>query len=1137
MPTRERSIASRLLALAVLLASTLALSAQPSGVEPLKKLEPAKGEPKDPRPLMVKLPDGTFLWLGPGEGERVTLTPQEYQKLLDRAEALKKELAARKPTSPSGCAVRGTVQKRGEQLVAVLKLTYSFRTVQASAAVALGGKKAFLVSAALDGAKLPVLDTGEDGFAVMVETAGDHTLVLDVEAPVTARGAKAEVGFDLGLPKAPITTLALGAPPGDVKRITLSTRTPDPAQPTKADTRRLAGLDVKQLGGPGAGLPLGPVDLLEVTWDPPAAGAQPADQVQSAEIDVSAVLTDGFVESTAKVKLRGPGREWKFVAPTTADVSVDRGTAPGDPGPTQQPTVTKPTDPAKVVWKVEFPVGSPASDWVVTAVVRQPRPKSGSKSVAVSVGPFAVLDVLKQGGTVRVTAGPHTRFVFKHGPDLRRAEVPGADDDTNSVALFRLATGPTGPTAVNAPLLTVEAWPVEGAVRVRPTYKLELTDVGWHVTMELVVKPIRTEIDTLTIDVPVDWRGLESRSEKSDELVAGISQGKPEGPWVPVTVRLAAGLKQPFTVTLGATVAVPPGARKAEVALPRFPKVLERDVSVVATVPEGLEVRGTARAWDGDVPAAWGAVLTPVPGPDGKVPRAVSSVTGKGERGLARLSLTWGLYRPDVSAEVRADVTVGEHQVVVSQVIKLRALDGFPRPVRFHGPTGAWGLSAKPPLDAPVAGSWTFAPPAEAKAATLELSFSLPLPLPADGAVLLWPSEAARTDAHVRVWVNSVTGRTVSTSSSGWRERAPELAPERDALPALTLAASAEHPLVLEVRSVAPEPVAAVEVRRALIEAGATADGSTGYRARFRLERWLAPSVEVWLPDAAGTVTATVEGRSAGLDPVGAGDGGKRFRVVLPEGAPGRTVVLELQYTLPGAVGAFSERTYVPPRLTGATYLSTRWLVTEPADAAPLVLCGGRVDVRWRARGVTWAPSAATRAALDRWFVFGTEPDEMAVGTEGEPVVLHQIAPESVRVARAPWLVLLTGCSLVVALVIFGLAWLPTTVAGLLIAILGGAFGAGAVLYPQPAAQVAAASQPGAVFGLVAVALLALVRRHARRSALHLPGFSRTPTEPSAPGPATSSASPSPAAASSGRSRPGSTGTAGAAVPAAPSGS
>src|SRR5687767_14247477 len=55
-----------LLALA-LLTSTIALSAQPP-VDPLKRPEPPKVEAKDAKPLVVKLPDGTYLWLGPADG-------------------------------------------------------------------------------------------------------------------------------------------------------------------------------------------------------------------------------------------------------------------------------------------------------------------------------------------------------------------------------------------------------------------------------------------------------------------------------------------------------------------------------------------------------------------------------------------------------------------------------------------------------------------------------------------------------------------------------------------------------------------------------------------------------------------------------------------------------------------------------------------------------------------------------------------------------------------------------------------------------------------------------------------------------------------------------------------------------------
>lgn len=1155
MPTRSRCrLPVGALALAALLAGALALSAQPPGVDPLKRPDPTKPEKpaegkdaKGAKPAVVKLPDGTYLWLGgASEGERVTLTPQEFQKLLDRVDALKKELAARKPAPPSGCAIRARVEKRGEQLVAALKLTYSFRTTQPGAAVSLGARRAFLVSASLDGAKLPVLDTGEEGFAATVESAGDHTLTLDVEAPVTARGTKAEVGFELGLPRAPITTLALD-PPGGVKRVSLATRTPDPAQPAKGpETRRLAGADVKQFAPKDghAGLPLGPVDSVEVTWDPPAAAAQPADQVLSAELDVAAVLTEGFIESTAKVKLRGPAHEWKLVAPVNAEVSVERVAGmTGETGPALQPTVTKPADAARPVWKVELPAGTSAADWVVTAAARQPRPKGGKEPLA--VGPFAVLDVLRQTGTVKVSAGPHTRFAFRHGPELRRAEPPGPRDEENSVAFFRLATGPTGSNPAATPRLTVEAWPAEGSVRVRPTYKLKLTEAGWHVRAEVAVRPIRTGIDALTIDVPAEWRGLESESDA--EVVESVAQGKAEGGWRPVTVKLTGAMRKPFEVVLVGTVPVAPGAREASVPLPHFPKAVDRDAAVTATVPEGLELRGTARGWEGEQPAGWGTPLAPVPGPDGEVPKAVAAVTGKGDLGLARVSLHWQPYRPDVSAEVKADVTVGERQVVVSQVFKLRSADGFPRPVRFRGPPGALGLKAAPALDAPAAGAWSLQPQADAKEATLRVSYALPLPAREDGPLslpvgLIWPADAARTEMGVCVWVSSVTARTVGAPPAGWRELPPEPVPERESLPALTLSATAEHPLVLEMRNATRASAAAVQVSRALIEAGMLDDGSVGYRARFRLQLCLAPAVEVLLPEAVGpNPVARVDGALAPLVPAGESDGARRFRVTLPGGA-NRATVLEVNYTLPGTRQALGETLYRPPVIASAAHTGgVRWLVAEPGDAAPLFLgARGRAEMRWRQRGLTYAPSAAGRSAMDRWFASGSEPGpgDTAGGAEGEPLVVRQNAPEPVRVLRVPWLALVIGCSLVAFLLAVALAWLPALASALVVVAAGTGFVVGVVLYPQPASQALAAAEPGSALGLVAVLLAAAVRWQVRRRVTHLPGFTRTPPEPSAiglPSTATAGAPARLAGASSARNR--STGSGAPPAPApAPSG-
>ncbi|MDY3554676.1 hypothetical protein R5W24_003802 [Gemmata sp. JC717] len=1103
--------------------ASAALSAQPQVGETSKKLPETKGDKTDAKSLAVKLPDGTFLLLGAADG--VTLSPQDFQRLSDRAEALKKELAARKPVAPHECVIGGRLEKRGDQLVAALKLTYTFRTAQPNAAVALGGRRAFATGAALDGAKQPVLETADDGLAVLVEAAGAHALVLDLEAPVTARGTKAEIGFEFGLPRAPVTKFALEVP-GDVKRLALVTKTPDP--PKLTEPRRFP-VDAKQLAPGGAGgFPLGPVESLEVVWDPPAVAARPADQVSSADLDVGVVLTDGFAESTAKFKVRGPGRELKLVAPPAADVSVERVAAAGDTGPAQLPVVIRPGEPDKPVWRIALPADSTGADWLVTAVVRQARPKAGTASAPVPVGPFGALDVLRQTGTVTVKAGPHHRFVFRHGPDLRRADpAGGAADDELSVAQFKLTTGPTGSAPVDVPLLTVEAVPVEGAVRVRPVYRLDLAEGGasWRVRAEINVRPIRTELDALTVEVPAEWRGLES--EFDPEAVQGVGQGKGDGTWLPVTVRLARPTKQPFSVVLVGAVAVPAGTSATTVPLPRFPHALERDAAVTATVPEGLELHGTWRDRDGEHGAATGAALGAAPRPDGVPPKVPVSVTGRAELGAAGVALSWRPPRPDMTAEVRTDVTVGERQLVVSQALRLRAADGFARPVRLRGPADALGLKAVPALDAVSPGVWSFVPAADTNDQTVRISFALPLPGRTDGPVavpvgLFWPAEAARTEATVRVWVSSMTGRTVSAAAPGWRELPPEVIPERDTLPALTLGASAEHPFAVELHPAPPESAAAVWVDRALIEAGATEDGSVSYRARFRLVRWLAPAVEVWLPNGTGpSPAARLDGLVAPLQPAGEANGGRLFRVLRPELPAGRAAVLEVQYALPGTRQAVGETLYVPPRVTAAAYSGpVRWLITEPSGSAPLLLGGrARAELRWRWRGAVFAPSAAPRAELERWFASGDEPLSGAPAPlqEGEPLAARQLGPEPVPVARAPWTAVVVVCSLVVFLLVVLLAWLNPVAAALAVAALGGGFAVAAVLYPQPATQAVAAAQPGLVFGLVAVAAQAAVRWEVRRRVRYLPGFTRTLPAPTA----SATTSPSPSVPS----RPGAAGT------------
>jgi hypothetical protein len=1073
-------------ATALVLALAFALDAQQP--DPAKKPPDApKAAPPPKTPTGVKLPDGTYLWTGDTLPDAVTLSPQELQKLFDQVEQMKKQLATRKTVAPSGCAVRGKVEKRGDTVVVALKLTYSFRTSSPRSAVALGGRRGFLVGASLDGGKLPVLDTGEDGFVALVDSPGDHALALDLEAPVVGRGAKTEVGFDLGLPRAAITTLALELP-SEIKTVSLAARTPDPTK--TPETRRIPSLDVKRLA---SAYPLGPVDQVELSWEPPATAAQAAESVRAADFDISAVLTDATIETTARVKPKGATREWRLVTPPNAEVSVERAAGvPAELGPSQPPVVTKPADANRPVWKVELP-GSPA-DWVVVAVVRQPRAKAtdAKHRGPFAVGPFAVADVFRQSGTVRAVTAANVRFVAKHGPELRQGEVPGPPEDDRSSIQFKLNTGPTSGTPSFAPLLTLEAHPLQSAVRIKPTYRLRLTDAGWRVRAELRVVPIRQNLDVVTIEVPAEWGTPEA---SPGEMVNGVDQVK-DSPRRALAVKLAAAQKLPFDLVLEATVPVPAGAREFAVPLLRFPGAEEREASLTAVVADGLEVRGSAREWAGEQPLGWGQPLTAVPGADGKTPRAVASVAGKFEGGLSRADLAWQPFRPDLSADVRADVTVHDRQIVVTQQFRLKAADAFAPRVRFKAPAGATGLKATPPLDQVAAGEWSLAAPADAKDATVSVTFALPLP---PGEVrkatvgLVQIPAATRTETRVRVWSNATVGRAISADLGAWREVPNEPAVDRDALPALTLLGTGpDLPLVLELRDGVDPAAVAVWVERAAIQVSPTDDGGAALRARFLLKRWLAGAVEVRVPviSPATNPEFQIDGKRVEFATT---TEERVYRVPLPEARPGRTAVLEVRYTVPAnRPGGASQ--YLPPVLAATAFAgSVRWLVALPPGAVPLTSDAARVELKWRWRAWLFQPAASSTAEdLDRWFRTGTEP---AVGEGVESLLVVQPVPEPLRVRRADRIGFVVGCSLAA----FAAGWLASrargNLAGLLVAALGAAVAAGAVLEPLAASQAAAAVQPGVAALALTLAVQAGFRWYHRSAVTYLPGFTRRPVE------------------------------------------
>jgi hypothetical protein len=1095
----------------ILLAASLGLSAQPP--EPGKKLDPTKSGPVEPAidssrvPSGIRLPDGTFLWTGPrnGAGERVVLTPEELQKLQAQVEDLKKQLAARKPSPPSSCAIRSKVEKRGDVLVAATRVTYSFRTLAPNTAVALGARRSFLVAATLDGNKLPILDTGEDGFAAMIEASGDHTLALDLESPVGVRGtSKTEIGFELGLPRAAITTFTL-VPPSSVKRVNLSTRTPDPGPMAKPpEIRRVPGLDVKHLtpGSSSEGYALGPIDLLEVAWEPPAAAPAP-DAVQSAVTDVTCLLAEGFIETTARILPRGPARIWRIAAPADCMLTVDRAVTSvpvAEPGMIDLPTVTRPAEPGKPVWTVEFPVGTSASDWVITALHRVSRPKPGDArhSGPFAIGPFTVLEVSRQTGTVRISAAANTHLSFRHGPDLRQSELPVAVDD-ETAALFRFATGPTGSTPPQAPLMQFEARPLAGTVQIRPTYRLTLTESGWRVRAELKVSPIRTAIDTVTIELPADWRGS---GVTPPELVEAAQQVKSGGTSQVLAVRLAAMQKQPFDLVLTAALPVAASAREAVLELPRFPGAAERDPAIQISVPTSLEVRGVVREWDGDRPAGWVKALLPAPAADGRPTRAVTAIAGKFENAVARVELAWAPYRPELTAQVQADVTVQDGQIHVLERVQLHAPDGFDRPVRFQGIEAARGLKAAPALDLTDPAEWAATFASDQKDVTIQLEYALPAPAQAGPGPwqwpvgLVWPLGITRTESLVRVWAGTAAARVAGAGEGSWRMLPPEPVVGRESLPVLSLAGFGDElPLTLRMAEADSAHAVAVWVDRGLLQVWMADDGTAGCRARFLLSRWLNDSIEFRLPDSLGSTLPDVliDGRRA--EPLAGATGAARaVRVRLPRAESARTVVVELRYLL-NLGDTESGVLFMPPWPDAAATGPVRWQVTAPPGQIPLLLGGRRIEQTWGFHRGLLQPAGTSTDALERWFQSGAEPGGGAGALES--VTVRLAGSESIRLVHVPRLGLVVACS--IALLIAGLIILrlPAGLSGVLVALFGGALAAAGILFPQPAGQIAAAALPGLVALILVMGSMAAVRWYQRRRITYLPGFARGRGEPS----------------------------------------
>src|SRR5262245_40715778 len=771
-PTRGKS-AARISALAVLL---LAASAR---AEDRPTKDPPAGVP-------ITLPGGLVIVVGgPGGGpgmkpEVVILTPERYREMQERLERLQGELEARQPSRPRSCELEGKLEQRGRQVVVRLRATFKFTTVQPRSVIYLGCQREPAVEATGDDGKPPLLTAGYDGLRVQVEAAGDHTVRLELDVPVSSRGPKgAELGFEVGLPGAPITALSFH-PPANVRRYTLTTKTPRaaPALGPAVPDADVESAEADRFLPARGGAPLGPVTHLALSWEDPQRRAE---VVRSAETEVTVTVRPDELLTEARLRLRGSAGEWQFTAPASADIGIGlwpaggAGKPPAELPADRAPSVIRP-EPGQTVWRVQFTEPGPP-DLLVTIVSRTGRAKAGQAGATgpFPVGPFVVLDTPRQSGVIRVRAPFNVRVTASMKGDARR-ETDGASSDP--VYRFNYSTPITKPPA-DAPVELTLA-PIAGVVNARVRHELRLEESGWRLRMEIALSPNRAEVEHVDVEVPSAFHPTQAEPR---ELVEGLGPARDIGPDRRVyRVRLTAPKRSSFAFTLEGEYPVPPDRGAASLPLPRLLEVSVRAAELVASTPVRFDLRGSFRTWEGTRPGTWETPLDPDPS-DRDV-----RVQGSANRPIAVAELTWRAGEAGVSVRTVADVDIEPERIGVTERLTYRFRGKPPPRLRLRADRKLTAVRASRGAVEAVAGGWDLLVPGDAAGETeFTLTFAVRTEPRSNGGQLVPPLLVPeQTDAvhTVRVWDRS--GRQVRVTEDGpWVESPVEIVEDRPTLPSL----------------------------------------------------------------------------------------------------------------------------------------------------------------------------------------------------------------------------------------------------------------------------------------------------------------------------------------------------------------
>lgn len=1007
--------------------------------------------------IPVPFPGGPLIFIPkqPAKPGSIILTAEQYKELIERLEKLQAQVDAQRPLRPRSCELEGKVEIRGKQPVVRLRATFRFSTTRPRTIVHLGCQKTHPIEAHSDDGKTPLLTAADDGLRVLAETAGDHTIRLELEVPLTPRGPKgAELGFEIGLPGSPITALTFEAPT-NVRRYNLTTKTPRVGSAGVANTETETEQPEVDRFLPGkGGVPLGPITNLVISWDDPN---RVADSVRSAVAELTITVGATELHTDTRLRLRGPGTEWKFTAPSTADVSVGIWTRPGakalDFLADRAPNVVRP-DPGQSVWRIVFRE-SFVGDLLVTVTTKQPRPPSGEPGSLgpFALGPFDVLNVPRFDGTIRVKSPTSLRPTLTIKGDSSR-EV----DEASGEAVYRF-TRPEVKAPSSEPTGTMNLAQVPGVVHARVRHELRLTEAGWKLRSEIAIAPSRTEIEHLDIELPASFRP--SQTEPA-EIVEDFSVLRESGRDRQIyRARFSAPKRTSFSITIEGDFPLPAGPGAATLSLPKVLGVSERSAELVASSPTRFDLRGSARTFENGKESGWSIPLNPDPSDSGRRLRLTV------ERSIATAELTWRVAASEAAVRSEADVEFDDSRVRVVQRLHFRFSGNPPDRVHLQATRPIVGLQASGGtleaagsefnvlLPAQAGRDWTLSLAYSASLAEKDTSFTLPQVV----------TDSGELSQVIRIW--SVSNRTIQPiDSPDWTESPTEIVDGRSTLPALVVKSVGRVlPPTLTLGPVQPPNESGPNIERLRVEV-LLGEETAAYRCQYWIRDWR-QQLELALPASARLIDVYIEGKRVSANILVTG---QPSRIVLnPAAGTPAIVLVEVAYRGPSSL--LQSPTIVRGRLNS----SAIWSI-EPQAGSIAIVPRHTVD-SWSLGTFCHVVGVARFLPVDHDFRRGA----VTCQTAEQQIAVYQVQ-------RTPWVVVTSIAGLAIG---FTLVAVRRRVRVVVVSLCVAGLLACVFLSPQPIALATFAAIPGLVAFALVLWTYQWMRWRYRRRLARFTGFAR----------------------------------------------